>query len=74
MISAHNLTKTFGRVSALRALDLDIAEGETVALLGANGAGKTTLLRILATLDKPTAGQLQIAGLDALRQPQQLRA
>ena len=74
MIAAHNLTKTFGRVSALRALDLDIARGETVALLGANGAGKTTLLRILATLDKPTAGQLRIAGLDALRQPQRLRA
>ena len=74
MISAHSLSKTFGRVSALRAVDMDIAAGETVALLGGNGAGKTTLLRILATLDKPTRGQLQIAGLDALRQPQRLRA
>ena len=74
MISARGLTKTFGRVPALRALDLDVTAGETVALLGGNGAGKTTLLRILATLDKPTAGQVRIAGLDALRQPQQLRA
>jgi heme exporter protein A len=74
VIAARNISKSFGRVPALRALELDIAAGETVALLGANGAGKTTLLRILATLDKPTAGQLRIGGLDALRQPQQLRA
>ena len=74
MISARNLSKTFGRIAALRALELEVDAGETVALLGANGAGKTTLLRILATLDKPTAGELRIAGLDAVRHPQQLRA
>ena len=74
MISAHNLSKTFGRVSVLRAINLDVAEGETVALLGANGAGKTTLLRILATLDKPSAGGLEIAGFNALHRAQQVRA
>ncbi len=74
MISARGLTKTYERVPAVRAIDLEVAPGETIALLGANGAGKTTLLRMLATLDKPTAGQLEIAGIDALRKPQQVRA
>lgn len=74
MIAARGLSKSFGRVPALRAVDLDVAAGESVALLGPNGAGKTTLLRILATLDKPTSGGLEIAGLDALRRPQQVRA
>jgi heme exporter protein A len=74
VISARGLTKTYERVPAVRAIDLEVAPGETLALLGANGAGKTTLLRMLATLDKPTAGQLEIAGIDALRKPQQVRA
>jgi len=74
VIAAHGLSKSFGRTAALRGVELEVLPGETVALLGANGAGKTTLLRILATLDKPTAGRLQIAGLDALRRPQQVRA
>ncbi|HLQ33280.1 MAG TPA: ABC transporter ATP-binding protein [Chloroflexota bacterium] len=74
MIAGLSLSKTFGRFSALRDVDLDVGAGETVALLGANGAGKTTLLRILATLDKPSAGKLQIAGLDALGKPQRVRA
>jgi len=74
VISARGLTKTYERVPAVRAIDLEVAPGETIALLGANGAGKTTLLRMLATLDKPTAGQLEIAGIDALRKPQQVRA
>jgi ABC-type multidrug transport system ATPase subunit len=74
VISARGLSKTFGRVPALRDLALDVGAGECLALLGANGAGKTTLLRILATLDKPTSGQLTIAGLDALKEPQRLRA
>lgn len=74
MISAQQLSKSFGRTAALRSLDLAVASGEKVALLGANGAGKTTLLRMLATLEKPTAGELQIAGIDALRQAQQVRA
>jgi heme exporter protein A len=74
VISADNLSKSFGRMPALRAVFLDVAPNETIALLGANGAGKTTLLRILATLDKPTAGALEIAGCDALRRPQQVRS
>jgi len=74
VIAARGLTKVFGRTAALRAVDLLVEPGETLAVLGANGAGKTTLLRLLATLDKPTAGQISIAGIDALQRPQQVRA
>jgi heme exporter protein A len=48
----------------LRGLDLDVSQGECLALVGPNGAGKTTLLRILAALSKPTAGSVHVAGID----------
>lgn len=64
-ISAKNLTKTFGQVTVLERVNLDIVEGQTVALVGANGAGKTTLLRCLATLLRPTKGEVQWFGCPA---------
>jgi heme exporter protein A len=64
MIQVRGLTKSFGRTAVLRGLDLDVGEGECLALVGPNGAGKTTLLRILAALSKPTAGTVQVAGID----------
>lgn len=62
MISARALTKSFGYQAVLRGLDLDVAEGEFVALLGPNGTGKTTLLRIISGLTKPTFGSVTVAG------------
>jgi heme exporter protein A len=62
MIEVRKLVKRFGLKTVLRGLDLQVAEGEFVALLGPNGAGKTTLLRILASLSRPTMGDLRIAG------------
>ncbi len=62
MIEVHHLTKRFGPKVVLRGLDLRVEKGEFVALLGPNGAGKTTLLRILASLSKPTLGEVWIAG------------
>ena len=53
-------------VAALSRVDLDVQEGEAVALLGANGAGKSTLLRIVATLLLPTSGQVRVAGHDVI--------
>ncbi|MFN3522554.1 MAG: sulfate/molybdate ABC transporter ATP-binding protein [Phenylobacterium sp.] len=60
------LAKTFGAVSALRDVNLEVAEGEFLALLGPSGSGKTTLLRILAGLDQPTCGQIAFDGDDML--------
>ncbi len=62
IIEVRRLTKRFGPKVVLRNLDLSVEEGEFVALLGPNGAGKTTLLRILASLSKPTLGEVWIAG------------
>jgi heme exporter protein A len=64
MIEIRNLTKAFGSKVALRALNLRIAEGESLVVFGPNGAGKTTLIRILASLSRPTGGSVHIAGLD----------
>ena len=65
-VSFQNLSKTFpDGTRALRGVDLEIAEGEFIALVGPSGCGKTTLLRILAGLDGPSAGTVLIGGTDA---------
>jgi ABC-type multidrug transport system ATPase subunit len=68
VVDARGLVKFYGTTAALRDCDLRVVAGERVALLGPNGAGKTTLLKVLATLVRPSAGQLTLLGLDALRQ------
>jgi heme ABC exporter ATP-binding subunit CcmA len=73
VIVANGLTHWFGTEHALDSVDLVVDTGEHVAVLGENGAGKTTLLRILATALRPTAGRLEIAGLDAHRERRRLR-
>ena len=62
MIDIRSLVKTFGLKPVLRGLNLHLAAGEFVALLGPNGAGKTTLLRILASLARPSLGEVRLAG------------
>ncbi len=62
MISARGVSKRFGPRLALRSVDLQVERGQLVALLGPNGAGKSTLLRILASLARPTLGEVTIAG------------
>ena len=63
-IRLDSITKKFGGRTALRDLTLDIADGEFFVLLGPTGAGKTTTLRLIAGLDKPTAGSVFIDGAD----------
>jgi len=62
MIAVKKLVKRFGLKTVLRGLDFEVQEGEFVALLGPNGAGKTTFLRILASLSRPTLGEVRVAG------------
>jgi heme exporter protein A len=62
MIDVRRLVKTFGLKPVLRGLDFHVDRGEFVALLGPNGAGKTTFLRILASLSRPTMGEVTIGG------------
>ena len=66
IISAKAITKSFGTLQVLRGLDLEVAPGEVVAVMGASGAGKTTLLQILGTLLRPDGGTLTIDGTDVL--------
>ena len=74
MIAATGLGKTFGATLVLEDVTLDVPAGQCLAVLGPNGAGKTTLLRILATLARPSAGTLRIDGVDAVREPDAVRA
>jgi lipoprotein-releasing system ATP-binding protein len=59
-----------GEVSVLRKLDLEVAEGEMLAITGASGVGKSTLLHVLGTLDRPDAGTLAFDGEDVLAFPE----
>jgi heme exporter protein A len=61
VIEVHKLYKRFGLKTVLRALEFQVHVGEFVALLGPNGAGKTTFLRILASLSRPTLGQVRVS-------------
>ena len=67
MISAHNLTKRFGDITALDSVNFTIAPGEFVFLTGASGSGKTTLLRLILRELKPDSGTLQVEGTDLVQ-------
>ena len=66
LVEIVGLQKDYGEVHALRGIDVEIAEGEVLGLLGPNGSGKTTTVSILATLQRPTAGRALIAGHDVV--------
>ena len=74
MIEVKKLVKRFGMKTVLRGLDFQVQPGEFVALLGPNGAGKTTFLRILASLSRPSMGQVQIAGFILPKEAAAVRA
>ena len=62
MIEARGITKSYGQVTVLSGVDLDIEKHKITSISGASGAGKTTLLQILGTLNAPDAGSLTIGG------------
>jgi len=74
-VIAENLIKTYnkGSVQALDGLSLDVEEGTVLGVLGPNGAGKTTTVRVLATLLTPDSGRANVAGIDVLKHPDEVR-
>ncbi|MBC7303770.1 MAG: ABC transporter ATP-binding protein [Nocardia sp.] len=77
VITARGLRRTYGRgddaFEAVKGVDLEVREGEVFALLGTNGAGKTSTLDMLEGLVAPSAGQIEVFGLDPLRDRHQVR-
>lgn len=73
MITVRNLSKSFGKVKAVRDISFDANDGEITGLLGPNGAGKTTTLRMLYSLLPPDAGEIRIDGLDPTRQAMEIK-
>lgn len=72
-ISIRGLTKHYGRVKALKGIDLDLHAGELVALIGPNGAGKSTTLKLLTGQMMPTSGSVTVGGVDVLEDPGEAR-
>jgi len=73
IITTHNLTRRFDSLTAVDALNLEVARGEIFGLVGPDGAGKTTTLRLLCGLLEPTSGSAQVVGYDASRQSEQIK-
>ena len=69
MITLSQLTKRYGRFTAVDTIDLTVERGELFGFLGPNGAGKTTTFRMIAGIILPTSGTIEIAGIDLQRQP-----
>ena len=73
-IRARQLTKRFGRLTAVDGIDLDIAHGEAFGFLGPNGAGKSSTMRMIATTSPVTSGELRVLGLDPASHGSEIRA
>lgn len=73
-ILVQNITKSYGRVNALKGISFEAKEGELFGLIGPDGAGKTTLFRILTTLLKPDSGHATVLGLDVLADYKKIRS
>jgi ABC-2 type transport system ATP-binding protein len=72
-VDVCGLFKNYGKVEALRGVDIQVGRGEMFALLGPNGAGKTTLFSILATLRSPTSGEARVLGRDVVTERDAIR-
>ncbi len=73
VIRTHQLRKVFGSLVAVEGLDLEVDRGEVFGLLGPNGSGKTTTIRMLTGLMAPTSGTAEVAGIDVVRAPEEVR-
>ncbi len=68
-IRLRGLTRSFGEVTAVDGVDLDVVDGEFLTLLGPSGSGKTTVLRMIAGFERPDGGTIELAGVDVTNQP-----
>jgi ABC-2 type transport system ATP-binding protein len=73
VIVTNQLTKKYGRLTAVDCLSFTLHRGQILGFIGPNGAGKTTAIRILVGLARPTAGSASIAGVDCVRQARKIR-
>lgn len=73
MIEAHDLTKKYGDLFAIKSLELNLQKGDVFGFIGPNGAGKTTTMRILATLLNPTWGEAYVCGHSIYTHPRDIR-
>jgi ABC-2 type transport system ATP-binding protein len=74
VIRLKQLTKRYGRFTAVDGIDLDVPAGELFGFLGPNGAGKTTTFRMIAGILRPTSGTVEIGGIDINRRPLEAKA
>ena len=74
LIHARGLTKRFAAMTAVDAIDFDVAAGEAFGFLGPNGAGKTTAMRMIGCVSPPSAGVLRVLGMDPLTDGPRIRA
>jgi ABC-2 type transport system ATP-binding protein len=73
VIETRALAKTYGKIQAVRGIDLNIERGEIFGLLGPNGAGKTTTIGMLCTIIRPSSGSASIVGHDIVKEPAEVR-
>ncbi len=73
IIAVRDLHRSFGKIEAVRGITFEVHPGEVVGFIGANGAGKTTTMRIMATLETPDSGTVEICGHDIVNFPGKVR-
>src|SRR3989454_7616392 len=73
IIRTRGLTKRFGDFTAVSDLSIEVMPGTIFAFLGANGSGKSTTIRMLIGLLRPTAGTVEVDGVDVIRRPRRMR-
>src|ERR671924_759124 len=74
MIQLLNVTKRYGELTAVDALNLRVKAGEIFGFLGPNGAGKTTTIRVMMGILKPSTGRVELGGYDVEREPEKAKA
>ena len=73
IVSTKNVSKSFGSIEAVLDVSLEIERGKIFGLVGSDGAGKSTLLRMIATMIRPSQGEILIDGFDVVKQKQQVK-